>query len=426
MQDPCNGDVALGEGREAPQLVGATDDDAGGGGVAALQILHSIEAKATIAGPSAPQIIVGTGVAPLRRHTPARPTPVRGSDMRIAQIAPLYETVPPHLYGGTERIVSYVTEGLVRRGHEVTLFASGDSATTARLVAGCSRALRLDHAVVDPLAHHIAQLRHVLDRAHEFDVIHNHMDYLAFPLTVSSSTPVVTTLHGRLDLPDLPAVFAAYPEACVISISDAQRRPLSRAKWIATVPHGLPSRLYPPGRGDGGYLAFLGRISPEKRVDAAITVARAAGLPLRIAAKVDRVDADYFARTIRPLLGPDVEFLGEIGGADKARFLGAARALLFPIDWPEPFGLVMIEALACGTPVIARRRGSVPEVLDDGVTGFICDDEAGMVAAVGRLDAVDRAACRRVFERRFSDERMVGQYERIFSVVVEDAAACCA
>ncbi len=346
--------------------------------------------------------------------------------MRIAQIAPLYERVPPRFYGGTERIVSYLTEGLVRCGHDVTLFASGDSRTAARLVPGAPRALRLDRKVEDPLMHHVAQLRRVIDRAAEFDVIHNHMDYLGFPLLAVTPTPIVTTLHGRLDLPDLPAVLAAYPEAALISISDAQRRPLPRAEWMATVPHGVPADLYPMGRGNGGYLAFLGRISPEKRVDAAIAVARAAGLPLRIAAKVDRVDVRYFEETIRPLLGCGVEYLGEISGPAKARFLGEARALLFPIDWPEPFGLVMIEALACGTPVIARRRGSVPEVLEHGVTGFICDDEAAMVAAVRRIDGIDRAACRRSFERRFTVERMVGDYEQLYAGMLERVAARCA
>ncbi len=339
--------------------------------------------------------------------------------MRIAQIAPLYERVPPHLYGGTERIVSYVTEALVRRGHDVTLFASADSKTRARLIPGCPRALRLDSAVVDPLAYHLAQLRQVMDRVESFDIIHNHMDYLAFPLIAASPTPIVTTLHGRLDLPDLPAVFAAYPDAALISISDAQRRPFAGVDWRGTVYHGLPVGSYTFGRGDGGYLAFLGRISPEKRVESAIRVAATAGMPLKIAAKVDRVDAEYYEKEIRPLLGTaDVEFLGEIGGADKVRFLGAARALLFPIDWPEPFGLVMIEALACGTPVIARRRGSVPEVVDHGVTGFVCDDDEAMIAAVRRIDEIDRARCRHVFTSRFSDTRMVDDYERIYAETI--------
>ncbi len=346
--------------------------------------------------------------------------------MRIAQVAPLYERVPPRLYGGTERIVSYVTEGLVRRGHDVVLFASGDSKTRAELVPGSRRALRLDDHIRDPLAYHVAQLKHVIERAGEFDVIHNHMDYLSFPLLAVSPTPVITTLHGRLDLPDLRAVFSAYAEARLISISDAQRQPLPDADWVATVPHGVPADFYPVGRGRGGYLAFLGRISPEKRLDTAIAAARATGIPLRIAAKVDRVDVDYFETQIRPLFGPGVEFLGEIGGATKAKFLGDARALLFPIDWPEPFGLVMIEALACGTPVVARRRGSVPEVLEHGVTGFVCDDEAAMITAVRNLDTIDRAACRRAFERRFTDDRMVGDYEQTFARLLEGVTARCA
>jgi glycosyltransferase involved in cell wall biosynthesis len=337
--------------------------------------------------------------------------------MRIAQIAPLYESVPPHLYGGTERIVSYVTEGLVREGHQVTLFATGDSRTAARLVAGAPHSLRLAGAF-DPLAYHVAQLRHVIDRAWEFDVIHNHMDYLGFALAVVSRTPVITTLHGRLDLPDLPALFATYADVDLVSISDAQRAPLPAARWCATVHHGLPVDLYRPGDGGGGYLAFLGRISPEKRLDSAIRVARRVGVPLRIAAKVDHADAHYFETEITPLLrGPEVEFIGELGESEKQRFLGDARALLFPIDWPEPFGLVMIEALACGTPVIARRRGSVPEVITDGVTGFVCDDEDAMAEAASRIDTVDRGTCRRAFETRFTVARMTRDYLRLYEAL---------
>src|SRR6266404_830348 len=295
--------------------------------------------------------------------------------MRVAQIAPLYESVPPHLYGGTERIVSYLTEALVRRGHDVTLFASADSETRARLVPGCPRALRSDSTVLDPLTYHVAQLRHVMDHARRFDIIHNHMDYLGFPLV--------------------------------------------GADWRATVHHGLPVDNFTFGRGDGGYLAFLGRISPEKGVDSAIRIAAAVGIPLKIAAKIDRADAEYYEEVIRPLLGAaDVEFLGEIGSADKVQFLGAARALLFPIDWPEPFGLVTIEALACGTPVVARRRGSVSEVLDHGVTGFVCDGDAEMIEAVRRIDEIDRRRCRRVFESRFSETRMVDDYERIYAETI--------
>src|SRR5688572_286413 len=335
--------------------------------------------------------------------------------MRIAQVAPLYESVPPTLYGGTERIVSFLTEELVRRGHDVTLFASGDSRTAARLVAGPERALRLDDRVVDPIAHHVAQLRRVLDRAGEFDVIHNHMDYLGCPLTAATRTPVVTTLHGRLDLPDLPAVFGAYRGIRAISISQAQRRPLPGVAWRGIVYHGLPVDRFPCGDGSGGYLAFLGRISPEKRVDSAIRVAEATGLPLKVAAKVDPHDSAYFVDEIEPLLRhPLVEFVGEIGDDAKATFLGNASALLFPIDWPEPFGLVVIEALACGTPVIARRRGSVPELLEHGRTGFICADEEEMIAAVRDVGRIDRAACRAAFATRFTVARMAEEYLGIY------------
>jgi glycosyltransferase involved in cell wall biosynthesis len=342
--------------------------------------------------------------------------------MRIAQIAPLYESVPPQLYGGTERIVSYLTECLVHEGHQVTLFATGDSRTRARLLAGAARPLRLARTF-DPLAYHVAQLRHVMDRASEFDVIHNHMDYLGFTLAVGSRIPVVTTLHGRLDLPDLPALFATYSDVDLISISDAQRAPLPAAQWRGTVHHGLPADLYRPGNGEGGYLAFLGRISPEKRLDSAIRVARRVGVPLRVAAKVDNADVRYFETEIQPLLRePEVEFIGELGESDKQRFLGDARALLFPIDWPEPFGLVMIEALACGTPVIARRRGSVPEVIAHGVTGFVCDDEDAMAEAVRRLDTVDRGTCRRAFEARFTAARMTRDYVRLYEALLTESA----
>ena len=344
--------------------------------------------------------------------------------MRIAQIAPLYESVPPRLYGGTERIVSYLTEQLVARGHDVTLFASADSRTAARLVPGSPRALRLDHAVVDSVAHHVAALRAVQDRAGEFDIIHNHIDYLPFPLASMWQTPMVTTLHGRLDLPDLIPVFTAYPDVELISISNSQREPFPHALWRGTVYHGLPPELYTTGDGRGGYLAFLGRISPEKRVDSAIRVAEAAGIPLKIAAKIDRTDVAYYESVIRPLIAGSsyAELVGEIGEKDKARFLGDARALLFPVDWPEPFGLVMIEALACGTPVISRRRGSVPEVIDEGVTGFICADERAMIEAVAALDRLDRERCRRVFEDRFSVARMTDAYVRIYETVVAERA----
>jgi glycosyltransferase involved in cell wall biosynthesis len=332
--------------------------------------------------------------------------------MRIAQIAPLIESVPPRLYGGTERIVSYLTEELVRQGHEVTLFASGDSLTTAELVPCAERALRLEPTVRDPLPYYMVMLDRVRRRAHEFDVLHFHIDYLHFPLFRDLAAQTLTTQHGRLDLPDLPVAYRAFPEFPLVSISDDQRRPCPDWCWVRTVHHGLPSGLCPfsPG-GQGGYLAFLGRICPEKRPDHAIEIARRAGLPLKIAAKVDRVDQAYFDEVIRPLLrDPLIEFVGEIGEQGKAAFLGGARALLFPIDWPEPFGLVMIEAMACGTPVIAYRRGSVPEVLEHGWTGFMVDDVAGAVAAVARLDQLDRNAIRARFEQRFTARRMANDY----------------
>src|SRR5438093_7967236 len=292
--------------------------------------------------------------------------------MRIAQVAPLYESVPPKYYGGTERVVSYLTEELVRQGHEVTLFASGDSETKAHLVAACRRSLRMDKHCVDRLAHHMLMLEHVVQRAAEFDIVHFHTDYLHFPLSRRDRITHVTTLHGRLDVPDLVPLYQEFREMPVISISNGQRQPLPRAHWQATVYHGLPAEKYRSRAEPGRYLAFLGRISPEKRVDRAIEIAKQVGMPLKIAAKVDRVDKDYFDWIIAPLLRNSlVEFVGEIGEGEKDEFLGNAYALLFPIDWPEPFGLVMIEAMACGTPVIAYRGGAVPEALDEGVTGFI-------------------------------------------------------
>jgi len=312
--------------------------------------------------------------------------------MRIAQVAPLYECVPPLLYGGTERVVSYLTEELVRLGHEVSLFASGGSVTRARLEIACLQALRLDASCQDSLAPHIYMLGEVYRRAREFDVIHCHTTYLGLPLASFTTTPTVLTHHGRLDLPELAPLLLAYPGVAHVSISDAQRQPLPGVNWAGTVYHGLPLDLYPfqpQSRGD--FLLFLGRISPEKRPDSAIRIACQAGLPLRIAAKVDRVDQAYFETMIRPLLDhPLIEFLGEVGEEQKRVLLGDALALLFPIDWPEPFGLVMIEALACGTPVITRRRGSTPEVVQDGVTGFVCETDTEMVAAVQQVKQLER------------------------------------
>ncbi len=335
--------------------------------------------------------------------------------MRIAQVAPLYESVPPHLYGGTERVVSWLTEELVREGHQVTLFASGDSVTQAELVAPCRHALRLDREPHDPLIWHMLLLEQVRKRVQAFDLIHFHVDFLSFPLSRSLDLCQLATLHGRLDLPDLGPLYREFADTPVVSISDAQRDPLPWIRWAGTVHHGLPPDLLPFQPGPGRYLAFLGRISPEKRVDRAIAVARELDLPLRIAAKVDTADRDYYASTIRPLLrDPRVEFLGELGETEKAGFLGGATALLFPIDWPEPFGLVMIEALACGTPVVAWRRGSTPEVIEDGVTGFLVDDLAGAVAATARASSLGRERCRQEFERRFTSARMATDYLAIY------------
>jgi glycosyltransferase involved in cell wall biosynthesis len=336
--------------------------------------------------------------------------------MRIAQIAPLAEAVPPERYGGTERIVSYLTEELVRQGHEVTLFATGDSRTSAKLVACCPKALRLDTSVRDPIPHILLMLDEVRRRAHGFDLLHFHMDLLHFPIFRDIAARTVTTLHGRLDLRDLHPLYRKFPEFPLVSISKDQRRPMPPVNWVETVHHGLPPELLRfTAAPSNDYLAFLGRISPEKRPDRAIEIARRAGLPIRIAAKVDNADRDYFERHIKPLLDdPLVDFIGEIGDAQKSDFLGNARALLFPIDWPEPFGLVMIEALACGTPVIAYPHGSVPEVIEPGVTGFIVASIDAAVQAVGRIQQLDRSAIRRRFEERFSATRMACDYVDIY------------
>jgi len=337
--------------------------------------------------------------------------------MRIAQVAPLIESVPPRLYGGTERIVSYLTEELVRQGHTVTLFASGDSRTDAELHSIVPEALRFDESIKDSHIFHLLQFDEVRERAHEFDVIHFHTDYLHFPLVRELELPnTVTTLHGRLDLPGYPAMFARHRDLPVVSISNHQRGPLPEARWVGTVLHGLPRnvcRFQPAPR--SGYLAFLGRISPEKRVDRAIEIARRAGVPLRIAAKVDAADRAYFQAEIEPLLSqPFVEYVGEIGEREKCEFLGQARALLFPIDWPEPFGLVMIEAMSCGTPVVAWREGSVPEIISEGENGFIVDSIEEAVDAVHCVPDVDRAGVRRSFERNFLVERMTRDYLDIY------------
>jgi glycosyltransferase involved in cell wall biosynthesis len=335
--------------------------------------------------------------------------------MRIAQIAPLAEAVPPKLYGGTERIVSYLTEELVALGHDVTLFASGDSRTAAQLEPIVPRALRLDASVRDIIAPNVLMLGRLQERLSDFDIVHFHIDHMHLPMMRGRGTPFVTTLHGRLDLPEIAPVFRAWPEAPFVSISDAQRRPLPFANWAGTVHHGLPPQLLPFSPRPQGYLAFLGRISPEKGPEVAIRIARTAGMPLRIAAKVDDADRTYFESVVRPMLNePGIDFVGEIDEAEKAAFLGGAAALLFPIQWPEPFGLVMIEAMACGTPVLAFNRGSVMEVLEDGVSGFVVEEETGALAALHRLGSIDRAAVRRAFDERFTARRMAEDYLALY------------
>jgi len=343
--------------------------------------------------------------------------------MQIAQVAPLTEAVPPKFYGGTERVVAYLTDALVELGHEVTLFASGDSLTKAKLAPIWPRALRLDPSVKDFLAPVFMELEMVARRAHEFDVIHSHLDYFGYPLLRLLNAPSVTTLHGRLDLPDLAPIMRQFAAMPLVSISNAQRTHLPWANWYGTVYHGLPTSLYAPGCGDGGYLAFIGRICPEKRPDWAIEIARRAGLPLTIAAKVDKVDRSYYKTRIKPLLkDPLIEFIGEIGDSEKGAFLGDATALLFPIDWPEPFGLVLIEAMANGTPVIAFRRGSVPEIIDHDVTGFVVDNVDEAVAAIPLARALDRIVIRRRFEDRFSVERMARDYVSLYGEVLRRGA----
>jgi glycosyltransferase involved in cell wall biosynthesis len=334
--------------------------------------------------------------------------------MRIAQIAPLHEAVPPKLYGGTERVVSFLTEELVNLGHEVTLFASGDSVTSADLHASWPRALRLDPAIRDPIAPHMLMMEHVARRLDDFDVLHFHMDYWPFSFFSRQDVPFVTTLHGRLDLPELQPVFNTFNKVPVVSISDAQRRPLPQANFVRTVLHGLPANLLTPKPGDRDYLAFLGRICPEKGIDKAIRIARASGIKLKVAAKIDKVDADYFEQKIRPLLGDGVELIGEINDSQKPDFLSGACGLLMPIDWPEPFGLVMIEAMACGTPVIAFNRGSVPEIIEDGLTGFIVEDETSAIGAVARLGELTTRSIRHRFETRFTARRMAEDYLSIY------------
>ena len=343
--------------------------------------------------------------------------------MRIAQIAPLTEAIPPKLYGGTERVVSWLTEELVELGHDVTLFASGDSLTRAKLEPMWPRALRLDGAVRDPVALHMAMLELVRRRAEEFDILHFHLDYYPFSLFSRQSTPFITTLHGRLDLPEHQVVFDTFNSVPVVSISDSQRRPLPQANWVKTIHHGLPANLIAPRPVKDGYLAFLGRIAPEKATDQAIRIAVRCEMPLKIAAKVDAVDRAYFEREIVPLLSlPGIEFIGEISDREKSEFLSGAQALLMPIDWPEPFGLVMIEAMACGAPVVAYGSGSVPEIVEDGVTGFIVKNEIEAADVIrDRLSSLSRARIRARFEKRFTARRMALDYLEVYDGLVQAA-----
>jgi glycosyltransferase involved in cell wall biosynthesis len=345
--------------------------------------------------------------------------------MRIAQIAPLSESVPPKLYGGTERVVSWLTEELVRQGHDVTLFASGDSVTSARLVSPCANSLRTDKTVMLPLVYHFIMLEQVLQRLEQFDILHFHIDFLHYSLCRRLAQPAVTTMHGRLDLHELPALYTEFNDVPLVSISDSQREPLPMANWRATVYHGLPIDLHPYNDRAEDYLVFLGRISPEKRVDRAIEIAKRVGMKLKIAAKIAREDEEYFKRDIEHLFDdPLVEYLGELGGKDKDELLGHARALLFAIDWPEPFGLAMIESMACGTPVIAWRCGSIPEVVDEGVTGCIVDNIDQACAAVERVTTISRLECRKRFEERFSVARMAADYVSVYEALLKRMNGC--
>ena len=346
--------------------------------------------------------------------------------MRIAQIAPLMESVPPKLYGGTERIVSYLTEELVKLGHDVTLFASGDSVTSAKLVNCVPTALRLDPNVRDVIPYYMLMLDRVRRQAHQFDVLHFHIDYLHFPLFSEMSSRVLTTLHGRQDLPDNKAIYTGFDEMRLVSISDSQRIPIPNANFAATIYHGIPGTdLKPTLQPQGGYLAFLGRIAREKGPEAAIQIARSAGVPLKIAAKIDRVDEPYFRERITPLLNQSgIEFIGEINEQQKAEFLGQAVGLLFPIDWPEPFGLVMIEAMACGTPVLAFNRGSVSEIVEDGKTGIVVQSKDEAIEKLPHLLSLDRRRVRQEFERRFSAQRMAGDNVRLYQELLKGERKC--
>jgi glycosyltransferase involved in cell wall biosynthesis len=339
--------------------------------------------------------------------------------MRIAQIAPLAEAVPPKLYGGTERVVFWLTEELVRLGHDVTLFASGDSETSAELEPCWPEALRLNQGHLDPMLAYAVMLQRLAERAGEFDIIHAHVDWLHIPLLRGRGAPFVTTLHGRLDLPNLPECVArCFADASMISVSNAQRTPLPHAHWVATIQHGIPLDQFAPNFAPHRYLAFLGRIAPEKGPESAIRLAQAAGLPLKIAAKVDKSDREYFDNRVKPLIdGDKIQFIGEIDERRKQAFLGNAAALLFPVCWPEPFGLVLIEAMACGTPVIAFRAGSVPEIVENGITGFVVDPDKASTA-IYRVASLDRRKVRERFEQRFTGRRMAEDYLRSYEQVL--------
>jgi glycosyltransferase involved in cell wall biosynthesis len=356
----------------------------------------------------------------------AMPARRRGAEeplMHIAQIAPLTEAIPPKLYGGTERVIYWLTEELIALGHDVTLFASGDSKTSAKLEAMWPRALRLDGAVRDASALHMMELELVRQRAAEFDFLHFHLDYFPFSLFSRQPTPYVTTLHGRLDLPEHQPVFKTFSSVPLVSISNSQRRPLPHVHWVRTIPHGLPEKLLTPRPVKPSYLAVLGRFSPEKAIDRAIHIGQKCGLPVKIAAKIEKLDQEYYDAVIRPLINPPhVEYIGEIGDAEKSEFLSGAVALLSPVDWPEPFGLVLIEAMACGTPVIAFNRGAIPEIVEDGLTGFVVEDELGAIGAIDRLPTLSRERVRQRFEERFTARRMAKDYLEVYRSLMEHTA----
>jgi len=346
---------------------------------------------------------------------------VKSRPLRIAQVAPLYESLPPKLYGGTERIVHYLTEELVKQGHEVTLFASGDSITNAKLIAPVNEGLRLKKDCIDPLAYHIIEMQEVIKRAKKFDILHFHTDYLHFPFS-NLGVPSITTLHGRLDIPELQDIYKTFPYQKLLSISNNQRLPLPQAKFIKTVYHGLPKNLHSMGNGKGDYLAFLGRISPEKGIERAIRISLATNTKLKVAAKIDKADLAYYENNVKYLLNhPLIEYIGEINEQEKTEFLGNAKALIFPINWPEPFGLVMIEAMACGTPVIAFNNGSVPEVIEDGVTGFIVNTMTQAIHAVSQLKYLSRIEVRKTFEKRFTAKRMVEDYVNVYHSLINNS-----